>query len=90
MYVKGGCHCTQALVKCCMPDAASELEEDLTGLLEALARIFDPGTFFHQHNKNQDVVGGKVRHFSQVSALLNCQRTTHQCRLGFYILFSQS
>ncbi|BDA41234.1 probable ubiquitin carboxyl-terminal hydrolase FAF-X [Coccomyxa sp. Obi] len=50
----------KALVKCSMPDAVSELEEDLTGLLEALARIFDPGTFFHQHNKNQDVVGSKA------------------------------
>ncbi len=47
-----------------MPEAASELEEDLTGLLDALARIFDPGTFFHQHNKNQDAVGGKVSLFT--------------------------
>lgn len=65
-----------------MPDAASELEEDLTGLLDALARIFDPGTFFHQHNKNQDTVGGKVSPFrlgASIPLLPNPHATMQAC-----------
>lgn len=42
-------------------EAAAELEDDLAGLLEALSRIFDPQSFFHQHNKNQDAGGIRVR-----------------------------
>lgn len=42
-------------------EACAELEEDLAGLLEALSRIFDPATCFHQHNKNQDAGGIRVR-----------------------------
>ena len=54
--------CAQALVKCTgVPEACAELEEDLAGLLEALSRIFDPTTCFHQHNKNQDAGGIRVR-----------------------------
>ncbi|EIE24996.1 hypothetical protein COCSUDRAFT_46553 [Coccomyxa subellipsoidea C-169] len=40
-----------------LPETCAELEEDLTGLLEALSRILDPATHFHQHNKNQDPGG---------------------------------
>ncbi len=52
----------QALVRYAgLPETCAELEEDLTGLLEALSRIFDPATHFHQHNKNQDPGGVRVR-----------------------------
>lgn len=76
-------NCTQALVKCCMTDMAAELEEDLTGLLEALARIFDPGTFFHQHNKNQDNIGSKVRPFMRNASPLLPVPPNVKCRFWF-------